>query len=280
MKEYGDKLDPSMTTGDCAPSRYPRGLNIYHYSTISWLPLGPEQALGFQKINELVPNYPNLKFLTEEEIHQLLDTPSQELEHDVEMFIKKYRPQGGIVIEKMNIPDITEDPRWRLLQWIPEKDISALLTITYNAAMEQRILKLIEKHHPTVKAEGAELDIPPDMVMRKILELRNEIRAGSEEVSAEFKEKVMDDLASLVRESSQTPIQNQKYVPFAYQAAHKDNPNSYSAQDLQHFELNVWRKASKYFEWAYQRMWMWIMAIVSIIGVSGVIIIAILKFVD
>lgn len=280
MKEYGDKLDPGMTTGDCAPSRYPHGLSIYHYSTISWLPLGPEQALGFKAINKTRTKYPNLKFLSDEEVHQLLDTPSQEMDHDVEMFIRKYRPQGGMIIGADSIPDLESDPKYRLIAWIPSEDIPKLLTISYNVALEQRLGKLIDKIHPTVKIDGEDLEIPVEMAVKKFQEFKKEVKEGNEEVSAEFKQKVLDDLDALVHEASATPIMDKKYVPFAYQAAHKDNPNSYSSQDMQHFEMNIWRKAAKYFEWAYQRMWMWIVAILAIIGIVGVLAIALLKFVD
>lgn len=195
------------------------------------------------------------------------------------MLIHNKRPEGGIIVNEEKMPDLN-DKKWRYIAWIPVTELKKLLEINFNLALEERIKALIDKYKPTVTDQGEEFEIPPEFVMKKLLEYKAEVRKGEEKVNEEFKELVINDLNALIEEASKTPIQDRKVIPYSFQAAHKDNPNSYSAQDLQHFEMNIKRKMAKLFENLYQRMWMWIIAIVATIGVSGVIIIAILKYVD
>ena len=92
---FGMKLDASFSSGEAPASRYSKGLNIYHYSSTSWMPLGDETARAFKTVRRIFnqPKYNALHFLSFDEVCQLLKTPGSELEHDVEIFCQLHAPE-------------------------------------------------------------------------------------------------------------------------------------------------------------------------------------------
>ncbi|RPJ53954.1 MAG: hypothetical protein EHJ95_01205 [Methanobacteriota archaeon] len=242
LKEFGDKLDPGMTTGDCSPSRYRKGLNIYHYSTTGWLPVGSSQALGFQKINEIArtnQKYQILDFLSTEDIHQLINTPRDELDHDVRIFINRYEPPGGIKVST-GAPDIDHDDGWEALTWIPDDEFGKLSKLPQDLA-QARVERLVAACAPT---NGGHPLTTQD-VMQKLGLYRALSGEEKREIVEDFVRRTMTALTDLIEEASKTPLEGAYY---AFHAAHRDNPIAYAAQDLQHFEMNIWRKARLFYE--------------------------------
>lgn len=90
---YGIQVDPSLVSGNCDPSRYTKGLKIFHYCTTRWLPITPQNVLAIQTVKRIRDEkYPDLLFLTDLELMSLLNAPRTDLMHDASRYIEKYRP--------------------------------------------------------------------------------------------------------------------------------------------------------------------------------------------
>lgn len=91
-EKFGIKLDPALLSSDVDPRRYKKGLVILNYATTGWLPQGIKNILGLDRVTKIRKGekYAILKFLTDEDLIQLLDTNQEQLVFDVPMFIEKY----------------------------------------------------------------------------------------------------------------------------------------------------------------------------------------------
>lgn len=88
----GVQVDPSLTTGGVVPTRFEKGLNIYTFSTIDWLPITNSNALAYQTLNKWKTEHKNYDFLTFQEFTTLISTPKHHLSHDVRNFISTKKP--------------------------------------------------------------------------------------------------------------------------------------------------------------------------------------------
>jgi len=92
-EHYGIQVDPSLVSGNCDPSRYTKGLKIFHYCTTRWLPITPQNVLAIQTVKRIRDEkYPDLLFLTDLELMSLLNAPRTDLKHDADRYIEKYKP--------------------------------------------------------------------------------------------------------------------------------------------------------------------------------------------
>lgn len=88
----GIQVDPSLTTGGVVPTRFEKGLNVYTFSTIDWLPITNANALAYQTINKWKIDHKEYDFLTFYEFTTLISTPKHHLMHDVKNFISTKKP--------------------------------------------------------------------------------------------------------------------------------------------------------------------------------------------
>ena len=88
----GVQVDPSLTTGCASPTRYDRGLDIYTYSSIDWLPIVTSNALAYQTIQQWKQDRPDYDFIPFQDFVELISTKSTHLEKDVNSFIRSKKP--------------------------------------------------------------------------------------------------------------------------------------------------------------------------------------------
>lgn len=88
----GIQIDPSLTTGGVVPTRFEKGLNIYTFSTIDWLPITNSNALAYQTLKTWKEDHKDFDFLTFQEFATLISTPKHHLTHDVRNFIASKKP--------------------------------------------------------------------------------------------------------------------------------------------------------------------------------------------
>lgn len=92
---WGIHVDPTLISGDAEPTRYPMGLDIFHYSTVDCLPISPKNVVAINKIfNIRDKDYKKLQFLEDTELMALLNAPRNHLVNDCEVYIQKYDPEG------------------------------------------------------------------------------------------------------------------------------------------------------------------------------------------
>jgi hypothetical protein len=88
----GIQVDPSLTTGGVIPTRFEKGLNIYTFSTIDWLPITNANALAYQTLSKWKNDRKEYDFLTFQEFTTLISTPKHHLLHDVKNYISTKKP--------------------------------------------------------------------------------------------------------------------------------------------------------------------------------------------
>lgn len=77
--QFGIQVDPKFT-GELVPDRLSRGLKMYHYSTIHPLAIDGRNCLAIQKVLTTVRiKFPQLDFLTNDQLNALLNTPRDDL---------------------------------------------------------------------------------------------------------------------------------------------------------------------------------------------------------
>lgn len=77
--QFGIQTDPKFT-GELVPDRLVGGLKIYHYCTTRPLAIDSRNALAIQRVISTVrANYPQLDFLTNDQLNALLNTPRNDL---------------------------------------------------------------------------------------------------------------------------------------------------------------------------------------------------------
>jgi len=89
------KVDPSMCSGGAEPTRYKKGLNIWHYASSKFLPISSRTALAYQTIKMHRSDQKKLKmlsFLTDSELFTLLKQPRELLPDAAAVFLEKYSP--------------------------------------------------------------------------------------------------------------------------------------------------------------------------------------------
>ena len=98
----GIQIDPTLTTSETAPTRHPYGLNIFRYGTTHWLPITSKNALAMKTIRAARHDgvFKAMDFLKDEELFQLISTPRDHLEHDCQLFIKRYQPEWPVGMDK------------------------------------------------------------------------------------------------------------------------------------------------------------------------------------
>jgi len=112
-KISGVQVDPSLTTGGAVPTRYEKGLNIYNFSTIDWLPITNSNALAYQTIRKWKDDHPNYNVFTFLEFVSLISTPKNQLIHDLKNYISKYNPtytfekDGGVYEQEYNVEELS-----------------------------------------------------------------------------------------------------------------------------------------------------------------------------
>ena len=78
-KQFGIQVDPKFT-GELVPDRLPQGLRMYHYSTIHPLAIDGRNCLAIQNVITIVRiKYPQLNFLTNDQVNALLNTHRDDL---------------------------------------------------------------------------------------------------------------------------------------------------------------------------------------------------------
>lgn len=88
----GLMVDPSLL-GETDAMHFVRGLNIFYYGSTQWMPLTTITALGFKTIKRVVSErYKDLSFLPMQEVTELLNTKSADLQEDCNTVIRRYSP--------------------------------------------------------------------------------------------------------------------------------------------------------------------------------------------
>lgn len=256
-RTYGIKVDPGSSLSKTSPSRHRDGLNIYHFSTTSYLPLSPTTAKGLCDVEDELkkPEYSVLSFLTAEEAVQLIDTPREERRHDIGIFIKMYKPkrqlaEDGIPVSQDRVlaqvaAKLRDDHRFVRLRDIPEDEVFA--------AMEEP-----EDEIPRIAARWVQDYCPvlPDDGVSGPVPVTAEVLAGKIETLQDFYQDVTRTVPVTDTEVYRKLIELEEALGrkpmrdgfFSYAAAFKLNPNVTSSQDLQHFELQLYRKIYKLLE--------------------------------
>lgn len=112
---WGLHADPSYVDGDASPERHPNKLNIQHCSTTMTFPVSPKNVLAQRTIlrhRHDRAEFRQLDFLSDRDLLVLLNSPSNNLDHDADIFIEKYQPMAIDYDEeghKMEIPLTTND---------------------------------------------------------------------------------------------------------------------------------------------------------------------------
>ena len=89
------KIDPSICSGDAAPTRYKKGLNIWHYASAKSLPLSTSSALAYKTMSAHRNDkkiFKSLSALTDPELFALLRQPREDLYEAVRVLHEKYSP--------------------------------------------------------------------------------------------------------------------------------------------------------------------------------------------
>jgi len=93
VEPYGIYLDPRIL-GIAPETRTKDGVQIFHYSTNLSLPLGSKNARGLLSIIRYVRDqYPELNFLDDSELIELIGTSRDDLYHDAKNYIDEYEPE-------------------------------------------------------------------------------------------------------------------------------------------------------------------------------------------
>ena len=93
VEPYGIYLDPRII-GNAPETRTKDGIQIFHYSTNLSIPLGSKTARGLLTVVKYVrKEYPELNFLDDSEIIELVGTPRNDLAHDAQNYIDEYEPE-------------------------------------------------------------------------------------------------------------------------------------------------------------------------------------------
>ncbi|MFA5408023.1 MAG: hypothetical protein WC343_04550, partial [Bacilli bacterium] len=93
MNGFGVQVDPKFSAGILVPDRHVRGLKIYHFCTDRPLPIDYRNALAIQSVVSTVrENFPQLDFLTNDQVNALLNTPRSDLDKYCETFYKMLAP--------------------------------------------------------------------------------------------------------------------------------------------------------------------------------------------
>lgn len=89
------KIDPSMCSGDASPTRYVKGLNIWHYASAKSLPISTTSALAYKTMSAHRNDkkvFQSLSSLTDSELFALLKQPKEDLYGAVKVLYEKYSP--------------------------------------------------------------------------------------------------------------------------------------------------------------------------------------------
>ena len=268
-KTFGDKLDPSMVQGKCIPSRYSKGLVIYNYATGAYYPTSAKDARGFTQIIETrqKPEYDILDFLSDEDIIQLLDTPREERIQDIKIFTQAAKPKKAGVSEAQSnkiaqalLKEMRESRKYRYL-WDFDDEIILTLLETPQDEVDALVLADVKEYQPHIDDEGEQIPIDADSILKKVLLLQEEYKARTLAAPISDNE-VLRKINELEDEVSKTPITDGAY---SLAAAYRLNPNAHTAQDLQQFENNIFRKVWKMLE-ARMNIWnnplLWAIALI------------------
>lgn len=102
---WGMHVDPTMISGDAEPTRYPMGLDIFHYSTVDCLPISPKNVVAINTVFRIRDaEFKKLQFLEDPELMALLNTPQNYLPDDCQIYMQKYDPEGlttNLLVEYM-----------------------------------------------------------------------------------------------------------------------------------------------------------------------------------
>lgn len=90
---FGVHMDPKFSAGLLVPDRLPRGLKIYHFCTDRPLAIDYRNVLAIQSvISTARENFPQLDFLTNDQVNALLNTPRADLDEYCETFYEMLAP--------------------------------------------------------------------------------------------------------------------------------------------------------------------------------------------
>ena len=79
-QSFGIQVDPKFS-GQIVPDRLAKGLRVYHYGTTTPLALDGRHCMALQTvIHTIRTEFPQLQFLTDDQVLALLDTPRDDLE--------------------------------------------------------------------------------------------------------------------------------------------------------------------------------------------------------
>lgn len=276
--EAGAKIDPSISSGEDEPIRLPRGLNIQIHGTLDGWPTSVRNAAGIAMIKKIRRKeaYAALDRIPDKELIEILDTPDDNLPHDVKLFIERYKiPNPDISQEQLRVIDkkldeILKDPDEELIRWMQRDELASLMEA--DPAEAPNVLhQLILKHFT-----GNINDLPKEFVpavLQRIDELKQDEDLAKVKSPIINYHRMLAIINALKEEVSKTAI-DPKFGSF--RAALKDAPNAFKTVDIMTLE-NILKQMM--FEDFFKKINLLTYGIifVAIIGVTAVMIIAIIK---